>query len=264
MGRGNEKTVTCVKPGCGYTYTHKRMDSKGFRRERMLHVVTGECAKRVQVFNDREVASRLAGGGVTMTDVTEAVAKALVPVYELLRKQGEGLGELKERVERRIESRKKKRVYIERDSKPPPWTINKAVLQLKEQGGVIDKFKEIMTKEYDHGWSWERAVSCWLHWMLDQCSADPILLMAHDEVRYHESNGPRKVTKLQFFRCFAKVCKDYNTLDEGGDAFFVGFWYPMVKACRGMLHWENRILFALPTTERAKREFDEKIFPRRS
>ena len=81
MGRGNEKTITCVKPGCGYTYTHKRMDSKGFRRERMLHVVTGECAKRVQVFNDREVASRLAGGGVTMTDVTEAVAKAQVPVY---------------------------------------------------------------------------------------------------------------------------------------------------------------------------------------
>ena len=35
----------------------------------------------------------------------------------------------------------------------------------------------------------------------------------------------------------------------------------MVQACRGMTHFENRIIFDLPCTEREKREFEVKVFP---
>ena len=104
MPKSALRPITCMQPGCGYTYEHKRMDSKAWKKERMLHVVTGDCAKRVQETNDREMASRLSGGGVTMADVTESQ----LPIYALLTAQAEELQALKERVERRLESRKKK------------------------------------------------------------------------------------------------------------------------------------------------------------
>ena len=156
MGRGAERTITCMAPGCGYTYTHKRMDSKGWRRERMLHVTTGECARRIQEYNDRDLATRLQGGGVTMADVTES----LLPIYALITQQADEVRELRERVERRLESRKKKKDYVERDSYPGPWPMNKAIDALSQFPDVciVTKFREVMTKEYEHGWSWERAV----------------------------------------------------------------------------------------------------------
>ena len=120
---------------------------------------------------------------------------------------------------------------------------------------VADTFKETMTKEYSHGWSWEISLSTWFHWLLDQCSADPVLLMAKDDIRFHDESGVRKVTKLQFFRCFGKF-KKWDSLDEGFDSFFVGFWYPLVGACRKLCHWDNRIIFDLPCSEQKKRTFN--------
>ena len=259
MPKSALRPITCMTPGCGYTYEHKRMEGKAWRRERMLHVTTGECARRVQEYNDREIACRLQGGGVTMADVTES----LLPLYALITQQADEVRELRERVERRLESRKKKKDYVERDSYPGPWPMNSAIDALSQFPDVciVTKFREIMTKEYEHGWSWERAVGCWLHWMFDQCSSDPILLMRHDAVRFFNKSGKQQRTKLQFFRCFGKVVKDYETLDESMDAFFVGFWYPMVLECRKLTHFANHIMFEIPATEREKREFEEKVFP---
>ncbi len=46
-------------------------------------------------------------------------------------------------------------------------------------------------------------------------------------------------------------------MDESTEAFFVGFWDPLVRACRAMVHWDNWIVFELPCTEREKRQVEE-------
>ena len=53
-----------------------------------------------------------------------------------------------------------------------------------------------------------------------------------------------------------RTVKDWDSLDESYDSFFVGFWYPLVKACKSMVHWQNWIMFELPITEREKREVE--------
>ena len=251
MGRGAERTITCVNVGCGYTYTHKRMDGKGWQRERMLHVATGQCARRVNASMARDVESR-ANSMVSRKDVLALID----PIYDLLRVADAKLESLKTRVEKRLESRKKRKFYIERDSKPKPWKMREAVKGLlASELHVAEAFKETMTKRYAGGWSWQVALSTWFHFILDQCCSDPVLLMAKDEVRFHDDSGQRKVTKLQYFRCFGRY-KKWDPLDEGLDGFFVGFWYPMVAACRKLSHWDNRIIFDLPCSEQARRTFN--------
>ena len=94
-------------------------------------------------------------------------------------------------------------------------------------------------------------------WLLDQCSSDPILLLARDEVRwYHTKAGVTKTTKLRFFRCFAHTVTKWDPADENDESFFIGFWYPLVRACKAMVHWENWIMFELPITEQRKREVE--------
>ena len=257
MGRGTEQPITCATVGCGFVYTHKRMDSKGWQRERLLHVASGQCAKRVNETAAAEVESRQ-GGGVTMKEVLDLVSKLVDPMYDLIRVQDAKHEELKQRVEKRLESRKKRKFYIERDSKPKPWKMRVCIKQLLlvEDLPVVEKFKETMTKEYEHGWTWQLSLGAWFHWLLDQCSADPILLMSKDSIRFHDESGSKNVTKLQFFRCFGRFTK-WDPLDEGLDGFFVGFWYPLVTACRDLTHWDNRIIFDLPCSEQQKRTFDD-------
>ena len=249
MGRGCERPITCMTVGCGHVYTHKRMDSKGWKRERMLHVASGDCARRINKSKEKEVASR--GTGISRGDVLVM----LEPIYVLLRKVDAKVEELKDRVAKRLESRKSKAYYKQRDAKPKAWKMRDCIKELKEtDADVVQSFRDIMTKDLDGGWSWQRALQLWFHWLLDQCSSDPILLMAKDEVRYHMKAGVQKATKLRFFRCFAGK-KDWDPLDED-EGFFVGFWYPLVRACRNMVHWTNWIMYELPITEQQKRQVE--------
>ena len=269
MGRGCERSITCLAPGCGYVYTHKRMATKSWQQEKLLHHASGECAKRVHDFTAREIAARETGGpGMTRKDVTEMVTEMIVPIYELLRKQGDFSEDNRRRIEKRLEYRKSRLEYKERDGKPAPWRMNHCVGDLREsfrkeqiKECVITKFRETMTKEYDPQWSWERALNTWFHWILDQSASDSVRLMAGDQVRFHEKKGPKQVTKLQFFRCFGAKVRKWDAADETTDSFFVGFWNPMVCACREMVHWSNHILFDLKCSNREKRELDRIVFP---
>ena len=67
----------------------------------------------------------------------------------------------------------------------------------------------------------------------------------------------------QFFRCFREGRKkDWDPCDETADAFFVGFYFPMIVATRqSICNWNTQILFYMTCCERYKREFDKKIFP---
>ena len=251
MGRGTERLITCLKPGCGYTYKHKRMECKGWKQERLVHIASGECARRVHESRTRAEDKT---DGVSMNEVRQMVDDMVAPLYDLLRVQDAKHEELKQRVVARLEARKKRKHYIERDSKPKPWQMARCVeeLKLREDLGVVEAFKETMTKEYTHGWSWQVSLSAWFHWLLDQCSCDPILLMSKDYIRYVDHQGVQQVTKLQFFRCFGK----FNRWDPL-DGFFVGFWYPLVVACKKLTNWNNRIIFDLPCSEQQKRTFDK-------
>ena len=250
MGRGTERPITCI-PGCGYTFKHKRMDSRAWKTEKMLHICTGECAKRVQESKDREAASRT-NSMVSMGDIL----KALEPVYADVAKCHQKIDALTKRVAKRLESRLSHAEYKERAAQPKPWPMNQCVKSLQEMDvHVIEKFREIVTQPFQP-WSWEKGLAAWFNWVLDQCVSDPVLLMAGDVVRYHDSSGPQKVTKLQFFRCFAAKVTKWDPMDEADDAFFVGFWYPLVRACRLLCHWDNHIIFDLPATNRQKREFE--------
>ena len=254
MPKNPLRPITCMAPGCGYLYKHKRLEGKGWKRERMAHVASGDCARRVNASVAKDQESR--ANGMSVEDIKSMVLTLQEPIYELLRVTRAELGDLKHRVEKRLESRKKRKFYIERDSKPKPWKMGTAVKDLLVLDlDVAEKFKETMTKEYTHGWSWEVSLATWFHWLLDQCSSDPILLMSKDEIRFHNGSGAQKVTKLQFFRCFGRF-KEWDPLDEGLNSFFVGFWYPLVAACRRLTHWDNRIIFDLPCPEQRKRSFD--------
>ena len=101
------RPITCMTVGCGYTYKHKRIDGKGWQRERMLHVASGECAKRVNETATADAESRQ-GGGVTRREVLDLID----PLYDLMRVAAMELEELKHRVEKRLESRKKRKFYI--------------------------------------------------------------------------------------------------------------------------------------------------------
>ena len=66
---------------------------------------------------------------------------------------------------------------------------------------------------------------------------------------------------MRFFRCYSKAAKrgsghGWDPADEGPDAFFIGFWYPLVRACKKMVHWQNWIMFELPISEQAKRNVE--------
>ncbi len=252
MPKNALRPVVCTEPGCGYVYTHKRMDSKVWKSEHFRHKATGECTARVAKFNERETASR-DNGGITAAEVTEMMR----PIYEIMSVQDAKIEALRARLERRLESRRKSHVgHKERDAKPKPWVMGLAVGSLAETDAhPVQSFRDIMTKDYENGWSWERALTQWFHWLLDQCSSDPIILMATD-IRYHTKSGPVNTTKLRFFRCFASKISKWDPADEANDAFFVGFWYPLVRACRSMVHWENWIMFNLPITEQAKRHVE--------
>jgi hypothetical protein len=80
------------------------------------------------------------------------------------------------------------------------------------------------------------------------------------EIRFWTANSKTKTTRLRYFRCLAQTVKKWDHLDESIDAFFVGFYFPMVAACRNLNHWTNRIMFDLPCNERDKEEFDRKVF----
>ena len=250
MPKNALRPIVCTESGCGYVYKHKRMDSKVWAAEHFRHRATGECAARVKAFNERETSSRL--GGISAADVTDM----MVPIYELLRVQDAKHEALRARVEKRLESRRRRKPdYAERDSKPKPWFLPSPLESIPDEAHPIQNFRDIMTKDYDLGWSWERALTQWLHWLLDQSASDAVILMAKDEVRYHTKAGVAKTTKLRFFRCFGRT-KDWDPADENSDAFFIGFWYPLIRACKDMVHWQNWIMFELPISEQAKRNVE--------
>jgi len=139
----------------------------------------------------------------------------------------------------------------------------KCVAYLLEQPRVHIRaqFLEIMTADRDPAWSWERALGAWFHWLLDQSPSDPVLMLYGGVIRFwSDTNSKTQTTRLRYFRCLAQTVKDWDPLDESLDAFFVGFYFPMVAACRNLNHWTNRIMFDLPCNERAKDEFDRKVF----
>ena len=249
MGRGCEKPKFCVK--CGMGLKAKRLATKAYILEIKEHEQSGECFRRKMRQRAAQVELKQATGCTSI-----AIDNATAPIYELLSAMRSDLSELKARVEKRLESRKRQATFTERDAKPKPWVMALAVESIPEDANPITNFRDIMTKDYESGWSWERALTQWFHWLMDQCSSDPILLMAREEIRYHTKAGPAKTTKLRFFRCFATKVSNWNPVDEAHDSFFVGFWYPLVRACRSMVHWENWIMFNLPITEQAKRRVE--------
>ena len=244
------RPICCREVGCGYVYKHKRMESKAWKLERMIHVASGDCASRVTAFQEKRDEKQNAG--------LEQV-QMLQDQIDVLRLE---LRQLKERVCIRLEYRKKKKHNIERDNKPKPWPMGTCVKYLLGGNvGIADKFKEIMTADRDPAWSWERALGAWFHWLLDQSPSDPVLMLYGGEIRFWtEAKCKEKVTKLRYFRCLAHTVKNWDHLDESLDAFFVGFYFPMVQQARNLCHWTNRILFDLPCCERDKDEFDRKVF----
>ena len=259
MPKNPLRPINCLHAGCGYTYKHKRMGSKAFKQEHFQHRASGECAKRVLAFNERDLASREGDPGVTRSEVTLMMA----PVYELIRNLHEEIGDVRKRLARRLESRKSAAEYNERASLPPPWILGDCVEHLRGCDVDVGKeFKSMMPKEWT---SWENALTQWFHFILGQCSSDPVLLMAKDVVRFHTAAGPENKTKLQFFRCFKNNLKDWDPVDEAGDAFFVGFWYPLVRHVKRHVIWGSWINFEL--SKRGKREalhiwHDEMMDPR--
>ena len=250
MGRGSEKPKWCVK--CGKPLKAKRLASKAYVLELREHEESGECFRRKMKQRAAQEKLKEATGLVQA-----ALDAATAPIYELLATLRSDHEELRQRVATRLESRRRLRPdYQERDSKPAPWLLNAPLAGIPEDAHPVQNFRDIMTKDYEHGWSWERALTQWFHWLLDQCSSDPIVLMARDEIRYHTKAGPAKTTKLRFFRCFASKVSKWDPADESYDAFFIGFWYPLVRACKSMVHWENWIMFNLPITEQAKRHVE--------
>ena len=247
------RPICCREVGCGYVYKHKRMEGKAWKLERMIHVTTGDCASRVTAFMERKKPV------IDYEEKLQAMYEKLQDQIDVLRIEHQ---HLKERVEQRIEHRKKKRYFTERNKKPKPWPMTKCVEYLRGQDvGIAAKFKEIMTADRDPAWSWERALGAWFHWLLDQSPSDPVLMLYGGEIRFWTAaNCKQKVTKLRYFRCLAHTVKNWDHLDESLDAFFVGFYFPMVQQARNLCHWTNRILFDLPCCERDKDEFDRKVF----
>ena len=247
------RPIICREVGCGYTYKHKQMDSKGWKTERLIHVASGECACRVTAFKQAQMEAGDKWGDLedVMRPVLSRLEKLELAHYELVR-----------RVEKRIESRKSRKHFKERDAKPKPWPMGNCVPYLLEQGlPVADKFREIMTVDRDPAWTWELALAAWFHWLLDQSPSDPVLMLYGGEIRFWDSNKSKtKTTKLRYFRTMAAHVKNWDHLDEATDAFFIGFYFTMIAACRKLCHWTNRILFDLPCPERAKDEFDKKVF----
>ena len=248
------RPICCREVGCGYVYKHKRMEGKAWKLERMVHVASGDCATRVTAFQEKQKA---------VVGFEVALAKAMETLQVQIDVNRIEHQHLKERVERRLESRFRKKNYIERDSKPKPWPMARCVPYLLEQDvGIRAKFKEIMTADRDPAWSWERALGAWFHWLLDQSPSDPVLMLYGGEIRFwSDANSKTKTTRLRYFRCMAHTVKDWDHADESMDSFFVGFYFPMIAACRDLNHWTNRIMFDLPCNERDKDEFDRKVFP---
>jgi len=252
---------------CGLLFKHKRMDSKAYKREVFLHKATGECGTR-QRADEKEREERSEAGKNKTSDMMVMWTEVAAPMIARLGRIEAEIDDLKDRVSRRLESRKKKREFTERDSKPGPWDMRSVIKQLKEHSladripvGPAEKFREVMTKPLEGGWNWERAMSTWYHWLLDQSSADPIMVMCRDDIRFWHNGKCDKRTKLQFFRCFGK-CPKWDPCEEEFCAFFVGFYYPLVAACRKLNHWDNRILFDMPCTEQRKHTFSTQIFPK--
>ena len=50
------RPICCREVGCGYVYKHKRMGGKAWKLERMVHVASGDCAKRVTAFQVNQEA----------------------------------------------------------------------------------------------------------------------------------------------------------------------------------------------------------------
>ena len=244
------RSICCREVGCGYEYKHKRMEGKAWKLERMIHVASGECASRVTAFQERQDEK---------VDARLEQVQMLQDQIDVLRLD---FDTLVQRVSIRLESRKKRKDFVQRDNKPKPWPMGTCVDYLRGQGlPIADKFKEIMTVDRDPAWSWERALGAWFHWLLDQSPSDPILMLYGGEIRFWTSSYCKeKVTRLQYFRCLAQTVKNWSHLDENVEAFFVGFYFPMVQQARTLCHWNNRIMFDLPCCERAKDEFDRKVF----
>jgi len=261
MGRGSEKPKWCVK--CGLPLKAKRLATKAYVLEMKQHEESGECFRRKMRARAKEEELKEATGSAQA-----AMDAATAPIYELLVALREDYNALKARVASRLESRRKLRPdYAERDSKPKPWVMGSPFDSIPAEAFPIQNFRDIMTKDYALGWSWEQATAQWFHWLLDQSSADAIMLMAREEIRYHAKAGPVRTTKTRFFRCFRRTVKDWDPLDESSDSFFIGFWYPLVRACKAMVHWQNWIIFELPISEQAKRHveaiwYDDMMDPR--
>ena len=250
MGRGSEKPKWCVR--CGMGLKAKRLATKAYDLEMKQHVESGECFRRKMKATAAQVLVKEATGSAQA-----AIDAATAPIYELLATLREEHNELKARVNIRLESRRKLRPdYVLRDSKPAPWFLGSPLSLIPESAHPIQNFRDIMTKDYDGGWSWERALAQWFHWLLDQSSADAVMMMARDEIRYHTKAGPVRVSKKHFFRCWSKASKRWDPTDEGPDAFYIGFWYPLVRSCKSMVHWENWIMFSLPISDQAKRNVE--------
>ena len=156
MGRGVEKCKWCVR--CGKPLRAKRLGTKTYKLEMREHEASGECKRRQEEAVARQEEVKKVTGAAKV-----GLDEALVPIYELLRKQRQEHEELKARVEKRLESRKSHREYKERDAKPKPWKMRDCIKDLQEaDADVVQSFRDIMTKGGPHdfrgpgGWSWQR------------------------------------------------------------------------------------------------------------
>ena len=250
MPRGVMQQRYCTVHGCGMPFKFKRALSSQALAEATKHRESGECAERVIAFKKREAEERMTSN-LSLNDLERRLSVFKGDFYREIGYVNQKLESLRLRVERRIEGR---RTYKERNARaslPKPWDMDDPIKGLAEAGiPVAEKFKEIILKPTEN-WCWQGALGEWFHFLLDACSADPIMVRHHNNIHFYEFGVPKQMSYVEFFPCFRKRRKgDWDrTAVEGG--FFGTFWLMHAYALRKMFHWENRILFELRNTVKA-------------
>ena len=232
-------------------YKFKRALSSAAVAEAKQHTESGECQQRVIAFRKRESEERKSST-LTKYDVENMFNIWKADVYREFQYIRESVEVIRARVERRLESR---RTYKDRNTRaalPKPWDLDCPIKALKEAGvPVAEKFKEILLKPVEH-WCWQVALGNWFDFLLESCSVDAVMVRRHDDIHYYEFGVPKSMSRLQFFPCWKKVRAGPwdRTAVEGG--FFGAFLLVHLHQLRRMFHWENRILFELRHTLKAK------------